>query len=89
MATRSTRQRAHLLQVSRLFRPEFLIEVEAMEASRRWSSADDRPAIYDCYCAFAQLTLGFHSPNMPLGFGRHPQMCSAHTLSGGPSGVNG
>jgi hypothetical protein len=45
--------------------------------------------IYDRYCAFAQLTLGFHSPNMPLGFGRHPQMCNAHTLSGGPSAVNG
>lgn len=38
--------------------------------------------------ACSQLTFGFHSANMPLGFGRHAQMCSAHTLSGGPSFAN-
>lgn len=32
--------------------------------------------------AYAQLTFGFHMANMPLGLGRHAQMCSAQTCNG-------
>lgn len=32
--------------------------------------------------AYAQLTFGFHMANMPLGLGRHAQMCRAQTWSG-------